>query len=104
MEMPVLAKENSLIAYGDFEENFEYNYADNTEIVWYSPVENTPAETEIADKNGNTVLKIRLTKQGNNIKTDISSEGNFNIRLRINGTDFSRTINGTGSLELTFSI
>ncbi|MDD6824604.1 MAG: alpha-xylosidase [Oscillospiraceae bacterium] len=104
MEMPVLAKENSLIAYGDFEENFEYNYADNAEIVWYSPVENTPAETEIADKNGNTVLKIRLTKQGNNIKTDISSEGNFNIRLRINGTDFSRTINGTGSLELTFSI
>ena len=104
MEMPVLAKENSLIAYGDFEENFEYNYADNAEIVWYSPVENTPAETEIADKNGNTVLKIRLTKQGNNIKADISSEGNFNIRLRISGTDFSRTINGTGSLELTFSI
>lgn len=84
-EMPVMAKENSLIAYGDFKENFEYDYLKNAEIVYYSPLENTISSTEIYDSKGNLILKISAQISDGNLKINHSKiKKSFNFKLNDN--------------------
>lgn len=67
MEMPVYARENSLIAFGDFNNSFEYDYTDMMNIVWYSPADDCPSFTRICDTDGKEVFEITAEKHGDSI-------------------------------------
>ncbi len=59
MQMPVLAKQNSIIIYGDFKNSFEYDYLENARIVLYNPSpQPEPVSAEIADTDGNIIFTI----------------------------------------------
>lgn len=87
-ELPVLAKQNSLIAYGKFEGNFGYDYLDNAEIIYYSPVPEAEAFTQIADTDGKIIFSISA-KTENGILTIKRSKTDKKFRFTVYGTGFS---------------
>ncbi|MBQ5989641.1 MAG: alpha-xylosidase [Oscillospiraceae bacterium] len=87
MEMPVYAKENSLIPYGDFKDNFAYDYYNNTEFVWYSPVEDVPAHARICDTEGRTVSELTAVKHSDTIKISYKLTAPKPFSLTVHGTD-----------------
>lgn len=91
MEMPLMARENSLIAYGNFKDDFEYDYAANAEIVWYSPVNNIESRIEIADKDGNITFKFSAL-MNENILTIKFSGAAEPFTFKIHGTDICRLV------------
>ena len=103
MEMPVYAKENSLIAYGDFKNNFAYDYADNAKIIWYSPVDNVPASARICDTDGRTVSELTAVKHGYTININYKLTAPKTFSLTVHGTDTIIKIDGTclnGNIEV----
>ena len=103
MEMPVYAKENSLIAFGDFKDNFSYDYSANAEIVWYSPVDDVPAHTRICDTEGRTVTELTAVKNSDTIKISYKLTAPKTFSLTVHGTDTIIKIDGTclnGNIEV----
>ncbi len=62
--LPLLAKPNSIIAYGNFEKSFSYDYAENAELVIYALEDGKSAKTTIYDTDGNEVLNVVATRSG----------------------------------------
>ena len=56
--MPLLAREGSIIAYGSFERDFEYDYLDRTRFVIYNLPEGRTAHAEIYDLDGKRVFGL----------------------------------------------
>ena len=101
--MPVYAKENSLIAFGDFKDNFSYDYSANAEIVWYSPVDDVPAHTRICDTEGRTVTELTAVKNSDTIKISYKLTAPKTFSLTVHGTDTIIKIDGTclnGNIEV----
>lgn len=79
--MPVLAKPNSIVAYGDFKRAFTYDYAENADIVIYQLEDGKTAETKIYDAESNVVLTVSATRNGDTIKvTATGTAKNFKVR------------------------
>jgi len=79
MSMPMYAKPNSIIAYGDFKRSFDYNYADGAKFVVYSLADGASAESEIYDRDGKFVLKIIATRSGDTITVKSEGGGKFTV-------------------------
>jgi len=71
--MPLYAKPNSIIAYGEFRRNFTYDYADNAKLVIYGLEDGKTAECVIYDADAKPVLKVTAARSGNTVT--ITSEG-----------------------------
>lgn len=79
--MPLLAKPNSIIAYGDFKRGFTYDYAENADIVIYQLEDGRTAETKIYDSESKEVLSLTATRSGDTIKVTASGTAkNFKVR------------------------
>ena len=72
-EMPVLAKPNSIVAYGNFERVFTYAYGDKADIVIYQLEDGKSAETTIYDADSSVVLNVKAVRSGDTIK--VTAEG-----------------------------
>ena len=94
MEMPVYAKENSLIAYGNFINNFEYDYAKGTEIIWYAPCENKEICISVPDINGNTVAEISAVKINDKITVKYTRKELKNLYISVFGTNIKAAVCG----------
>lgn len=73
LSMPLYAKPNSIIAYGDFKRNFTYDYTDNVNLVVYALDDGKSADCVIYDEDGKKVLYVKAARTGDTIK--ITSEG-----------------------------
>ena len=71
--MPVLAKPNSIVAYGNFERAFTYSYGDKADIVIYQIEDGKSAETTIYDADSSVVLTVKAVRSGDTIK--VTAEG-----------------------------
>lgn len=78
--MPLYAKPNSIIAYGEFKRNFTYDYTENTELVVYGLEDGKTAECVICDKDGNEVLKVTAERNGDKINVKCEGKGNFTVK------------------------
>ena len=81
--MPLYAKPNSMIAYGDFKRGFEYDYANGAKIVIYGLDDGASAETKIYDSEARLVLTVKAVRSGDMIK--VTSEGtakNFTVESK----------------------
>ncbi len=79
--MPVLAKPGSIIAFGDFERAFEYDYAENAELVIYQLEDGETAGTEIYDTSAKKVLTVTAKRRGDVIGVTVEGSAE-NIRVR----------------------
>lgn len=71
--MPLYAKPNSIIAYGDFKRNFTYDYVEGAKLVVYGLEDGKTAECRIYDENGKLELTVTAARNGDKIK--VSSTG-----------------------------
>ena len=71
--MPLYAKPNSIIAYGDFKRNFTYDYVEGAKLVVYGLEDGKTAECKIYDENGKLELTVTAARNGDKIK--VSSTG-----------------------------
>jgi alpha-D-xyloside xylohydrolase len=88
MEMPILARDGSIIGFGNFNNTFDYDYVDGIEFILYAPVINTASKTEVYDRNGALTLSLEATFDGDSIKVKTNPDNaDFTIRLSGNNNN-----------------
>ncbi|MBR5164804.1 MAG: alpha-xylosidase [Ruminococcus sp.] len=70
--MPLYAKPNSIIVYGDFKRTVEYDYTDNMKIVIYGLEDGKTAETQVYDMNANLAAEIKAVRSGDTVTVTVS--------------------------------
>lgn len=88
--LPCLAKPNSIIAYGAFEKNFEYDYLNNAEIVIYELENGRSASCTIYDTDSNKVLEL----------TAVNNNGTVDVTFTKNASPFKITVSGGKTVEV----
>ncbi len=81
-ELPLLAREGSIIAHGDFRDNFEYDYLDGCEFVIYNLRDGETASTSIYDADGKCVFTLTARRDGGVVTWDSTpTERRFSVRV-----------------------
>lgn len=89
--MPLYAKPNSIIVFGDFKNTADYDYADNMKIVVYGLEDGKSAEAEVYDTNAVLSASIKAVRNGDTITLTVTgtdkpftaeSSQNFKIIIR----------------------
>lgn len=102
ISMPILAKENSIIAIGSNNSRCDYEYMDNINYHIYEPSNNI--ESKIFDINSNLVSEVKVSKNNANIKIEVSNpKYDWKATLHINGEIYVLDAK-KGQKELVFNI
>ena len=83
LHLPLMVRENSIVAIGAHDDKPDYDYPDGAELRVYALVDGQTAETTVYDMKQNAVLHVSVVKNGS--KITIQSDGNggkpYTIRL-----------------------
>lgn len=80
--LPCLAKPNSIIAYGNFEKDFEYDYLNGTEFVIYEPEEGKPIECNIYDTEANKIFTLTAVKNSGKVEVSYTdTNASFTVKV-----------------------
>ncbi|WP_270567280.1 alpha-xylosidase [Clostridium beijerinckii] len=83
LSVPMMVKENSLIAVGNESSKPDYNYRENVSILAYELKENKKTATSVVDMKGNKVLEVEVTKNEKSIIIEsIGTEGEWSLVLK----------------------
>ena len=93
MEMPVLAKPNSIVAFGAFENQFEYDYLSGADFCICNLEDGKSASASVYDTKANLVLTLTATRKGNTITIE-SGETDKTFTVSVAGTDKKITMQG----------
>lgn len=81
-ELPLLAREGSIIAYGDFRGNFEYDYLDGCEFVLYNLPDGETASVSIYDADGKCIFTLTARRDGDVVTWESTpTERGFSVRV-----------------------
>ena len=86
--MPLYAKPDSIIVFGDFKNTAEYDYADNMKIVVYGLEDGHTAETKVYDKDAQLAASVSAVRSGDT------------ITVTVTGTDKLFTVESAQGLEI----
>lgn len=93
--LPCLAKPNSIIAYGDFNRGFEYDYLENTEFVIYQPEDGKEIVCDIFDTEAKKVFTLTAVRHGNTVEVKFDkTDKAFTVKVA-NGESVSVQPNST---------
>lgn len=81
LHLPLMVKENSIVAIGAHDDGPEYDYADGAEIRIYELTEGKEAESVIYDMDGKTALSISAKKNNGEITIQAAASKAYTIRL-----------------------
>ncbi len=99
-EMPILARPNSIVTYGDFVRDFEYDYLANAEAVIYELGDGCEASTVIYDKEANKLCDIKAVRNGNTVTVSYTKTDR-DFTVKISGTDIAvKAAAGTESVTI----
>lgn len=87
-EIPALAAPNSIIAYGSFENDFEYDYLDDTDFFIYQPKQNEPMVCRIYDENAVQVFELRAVLSGSTLECEYTAASS-GFTITVAGTNKS---------------
>ena len=92
--MPLYAKPNSIIVFGDFKNTADYDYANNMKIVIYGLEDGKSAETEVYDKNAVLSASIKAVRNGDTVTLTVTgtdkpftAESSQGLNIIINNPD-----------------
>ncbi len=71
--LPCLAKPNSIVAFGAFEKNFEYDYLNGTEFVIYELGNGETAECVVYDKEAKNIFTLTAKNTGSAIEVSYTN-------------------------------
>lgn len=82
MSLPCLAKPNSIVAYGNFEKNFEYDYLNGTEFVIYEPEDGKIIECNIYDTDAKKVFTLTALRNGDKVEVSYTNtSASFTVKV-----------------------
>lgn len=82
MSLPCLAKPNSIIAYGNFEKDFEYDYLNGTEFVIYEPEDGKTIECNIYDTDAKKVFTLTALRNGDKVEVSYTNTpASFTVKV-----------------------
>lgn len=82
MSLPCLAKPNSIVAYGNFEKNFEYDYLNGTEFVIYEPEDGKTIECNIYDTDAKKVFTLTALRNGDKVEVSYTNtSASFTVKV-----------------------
>ena len=83
LSIPMMVKENSLIAVGQDDTRPDYDYRENVSILAYELADKAEAETKVIDMDRNEVLSVTVLKEGNTVTVKSSgTEKPWNLILK----------------------
>lgn len=85
-EIPALARHNSIIAYGAFNGDFEYDHLDGTNFTIYELEDGRSAVCPIYDVSANKVFELKAVRKGNMIECGYT-ETKASFRISVANTD-----------------
>lgn len=98
MEIPALARPNSIIAYGSFDKSFEYDYLNGTQFTIYELEDGMTAKCPIYDVEANLVFELTATRNGDTIICD-STPCDAKFTIAVANTDIKIECSG-GKTEI----
>ena len=97
-EMPTLARPNSIVVYGDFVRDFEYDYLENATATVYELGDGCEATAVVHDKEANKLCDIKAVRCGNKVTvTYTKTDKTFNVKV---GDKVVKAQAGTDSLVI----
>ncbi len=82
LEIPALAKPNSIIAYGKFAGDIEYNYLDGANFKIYELEDGKTASAKVYDTEAQQVFELTATRHGNKIECEYTdTKASFSIEV-----------------------
>lgn len=97
MAFPLLARENSIIAFGNTDSRPDYDYSENTTFIVYSLTEGTPAYTELYSAQAEKVCDVTVLRRQKNITISVDGQINGYSILLNNIFEVASVENGTFS-------
>lgn len=80
--LPCLAKPNSIIAYGSFEKDFEYDYLNGTEFVIYEPEDGKTIECNIYNTDAEKVFTLTALRNGDKVEVSYTNTpASFTVKV-----------------------
>lgn len=102
-EMPILARPNSIITFGEFEtNNVVYDYLNNAEATIYNLEDGKTATATIYDSEANKLTDIIATRNGNVIEVSYTATDKT-FTVAVAGTD-KKAIAVSGSTSVSITI
>ncbi len=100
LEMPLLARENAILVYGDFRQDVVYDYLQDAEAVIYALGDGSSAETTVYDHGAEPLVTIRAVREGGVVRvTATPTDRSFTVTLH--GTEHHARM-GAGVTEILF--
>lgn len=99
-EMPVLARENSIIAFGEFDQNVEYDYVNGAELIIYRLQDGASAEATIYNQEAEQVLHITAQRKGDSVEVSHTETESVFTVVDFQTGKFS-TADGKGNTAVT---
>lgn len=93
LSLPLMVRENSIIAVGAKDDDTEYDYADGVILKAYELVNNAPASTVVYDQKSQLQVKAEITKKDNVININVESSKAYSVVL-VNVTNLASVENG----------
>ncbi len=91
--LPLMVRENSLIAMGSNDSRTDYDYADGVNLHLFELHDGASAQTTIVDINGKSALEARVSRSQGTITADVTGT-NKPWRLVLRGIDRIASITG----------
>ena len=102
-EIPALARPDSIIAYGRFDKDIEYDYLEGTTFRIYELSEGKTATAKVYDTEANKVFELTATRNGDNIEceyTDTSASFSIEVANTDKRVDVSPNFGGKVIISL----
>ncbi|MBR1662941.1 MAG: alpha-xylosidase [Ruminococcus sp.] len=102
-EIPALARPDSIIAYGRFDKDIEYDYLEGTTFRIYELSEGKTATAKVYDTEANKVFELTATRNGDNIEceyTDTSASFTIEVANTDKRVDVSPNFGGKVIISL----
>ena len=82
LEIPALAKPNSIIAYGKFAGDIEYDYLDGANFKIYELEDGKTATAKVYDTEAQQVFELTAARSGNKIECEYTdTKASFSIEV-----------------------
>lgn len=98
LEMPILAKENTVTVFGSFVRGFVYDYASHAEAVIYRLTEGATASATVWREGKKPGFALSVTRRDGAITVDYASDAPF--RLTVEGRTVSLPADPNGQVTL----
>ncbi len=114
LSIPLMVKENSIVAIGSCDERPDYDYGDGAELRLYALKDGKEASTVVYGMDKSEEITMKAVRSGNQIQITVTSDKAYSIRLineiavsvtqgevKIDGKDTVITLSGNADFTVT---